>query len=142
MLDPSSDCLVTGLSVNVGLNPPSGTGASSPTFKHVLQPKFLFIMSLTHGNEHSVIWHNCSDNGSSPIVCYCNCTISQYDITEKYINIRRVYTTRWRAKDELRKNCWLWKHIRKETIYKVLTYIIPESMLKVKDEQPLILVGS
>lgn len=48
ILDPSSDCLVTGLSVNVGLKPPSGTGASSPTFKNALQPKFLCIIFTKH----------------------------------------------------------------------------------------------
>lgn len=50
ILVPSSDCLMTGLSVNVGLIKSSGTGASSP----------ISVFTLVEPNFHKIFTKICS----------------------------------------------------------------------------------
>jgi hypothetical protein len=51
MVLPSSDCLITGRSVKVGLIPSSGTGASSPTFdtndRHVQNCLYIHLLAYS-----------------------------------------------------------------------------------------------
>lgn len=52
MVLPSSDCLITGRSVKVGLIPSSGTGASSPMFdtndRHVENCSYIFLLAYSN----------------------------------------------------------------------------------------------